>query len=167
MKAWLPANIHTKEGFIRHKEHKQLLVGNQIGNLRHFSIDLNLNRIKPSNHCASFQVLPLQSALLWVGDYLNGALKVHTVFSSLAPSYTVVGEITHVLHRNSSFSSLFKTEGTFHKIVDPYRTKIHFLYNVILSSTYPCSNERVHFTYILALRNYVIWIPFILNVFFN
>lgn len=80
MKAWLPANIHTKEGFIRHKEHKQLLVGNQIGNLRHFSIDLNLNRIKPSNHCASLQVLPLQSALLWVGDYINGALNVHSLF---------------------------------------------------------------------------------------
>lgn len=45
LKGWLPANLYTKECFIRHKEHKQLLVGNQIGNLRRFSIDLNLNRI--------------------------------------------------------------------------------------------------------------------------
>ena len=57
MKAWLLANLNTKEGFIRHKQHKQFLVGNKKGNLRRFPIDLNLNRIKSSNYCLSFQVL--------------------------------------------------------------------------------------------------------------
>lgn len=131
---------------------------------------MNLNRIKSSNYCVSFQVLPLQFALLWVGNYSDGAvldLKVHIVFPSLARSCTVLGEVTHVLHRNSRFCSLFRREGIFHKIVDQYRAKMHFLSNVILSLTYPCSNERVHFTCVLALRNYVIWIPLILNIFFN
>lgn len=129
MKAWLLANLNTKEGFIRHKQHKQFLLGNKKGNLRPFSIYLSLNRIKSSNYCVSFQVLPLQFALLWVGSYLDGAvldLKVYIVFHSLAPSCTVLREITHVLHRNSRFCCLFRRDGIFHKIFDPYRAKMHF-----------------------------------------
>lgn len=107
-------------------------------------------------------------ALLWVGNYSDSDvldLKVHIVFPSLAPSCTILGEITHVLHRNSTFCCLCRRGGIFHEIVDPYRAKMHFFNNAILSLTYPRSNEKVHFTCILALRNYVIWIPFILNIF--
>lgn len=141
----------------------------QKGNLRYSSIDFHLYRIKSCNYCVSFHLLSLQSVLLWHGTHSNGAtldLKVHMVFPSLAPSCTVLGEITYVYCRNSRLSLLFRREGILCKIIDPYRTKI-FFYNVILSFAYPCCSERVHFTSTLALRNYVIWISLILNIFFN
>lgn len=132
MKAWWMANISTEEGFIRQKYHKQLLIGNKNikkyknGNLRDSSIDFHLYRIKSCNYCVSFHLLSLQSVLLWLGNHSKGAivdLKVHMVFPSLAPSCTVLGEITHIFCRNSKFSLLFRREGIFCKIVDPYRAK--------------------------------------------